>query len=231
MLAALLLAVGIFALDLATPLGFAAWIPYSALVLITLWLPRPAYTPLAAGLSTLLIVLGHFYSPSSIGSALDLPNRLAGVAAIWMLAALCVLRKRAEEKLSAAKENLEQLVRERTKSLQSILTSAGEGIYGSDVEGRATFVNPAAAKMLGWEVSDLLGRSMHAAIHHTRPDGSPHPASECPITWSFRSGTIQTLKGDQFWRKAGIPGHLRRRSGRGRGVVRRMPESGESAAH
>ena len=37
-----------------------------------------------------------------------------------------------------------------------ILDSAGEGIYGIDLEGRTTFVNLAAARMLGWEVEALL---------------------------------------------------------------------------
>ena len=36
-----------------------------------------------------------------------------------------------------------------------ILDSAGEGIYGIDLEGRTTFVNPAAARLLGWEVEEL----------------------------------------------------------------------------
>jgi PAS domain S-box-containing protein len=39
-----------------------------------------------------------------------------------------------------------------------ILNSAGEGICGLDAEGKATFVNPAAAKMTGWEIRELLGR-------------------------------------------------------------------------
>ena len=34
---------------------------------------------------------------------------------------------------------------------ESILRSAGDGIYGFDFEGRTTFVNPAAAEMLGSE--------------------------------------------------------------------------------
>jgi PAS domain-containing protein len=33
---------------------------------------------------------------------------------------------------------------------QLILRCAGEGIYGLDREGLTTFVNPAAAEMLGW---------------------------------------------------------------------------------
>ena len=41
---------------------------------------------------------------------------------------------------------------------QVVLNSAGEGIYGVDGEGRLTFVNPAAAKMFGWEAEAMIGR-------------------------------------------------------------------------
>ena len=33
---------------------------------------------------------------------------------------------------------------------QLILRAAGEGIYGVNAEGKTTFVNPAAERMLGW---------------------------------------------------------------------------------
>ena len=52
-----------------------------------------------------------------------------------------------------------------------ILNAAGEGIYGLDLEGRARFVNPAAAAMTGHRVEELIGRSMHDRVHHSHPDG------------------------------------------------------------
>ena len=38
-----------------------------------------------------------------------------------------------------------------------ILTSAGDGIYGLDLQGRGTFVNPAAIAMTGWTQADVIG--------------------------------------------------------------------------
>jgi PAS domain-containing protein len=55
-----------------------------------------------------------------------------------------------------------------------------EGIYGVDLEGKATFLNPAAARMVGYKPQELLGKPIHAILHHTRADGSPYPARECP---------------------------------------------------
>ncbi|MDE3052066.1 MAG: PAS domain S-box protein, partial [Nitrospirota bacterium] len=53
-----------------------------------------------------------------------------------------------------------------------LLTSAHDGIYGVDLQGRAIFVNPAAARMIGSSTEELVGRHMHAIMHHTKPDGT-----------------------------------------------------------
>ena len=49
-----------------------------------------------------------------------------------------------------------------------ILNFAGEGILGIDLEGKITFVNPAAARMANMAVPELIGRQHHAMVHHTR---------------------------------------------------------------
>ena len=98
-----------------------------------------------------------------------------------------------------AEEELER-IRQRQ---QSILHSAGEGIFGLDLEGKATFVNPAGAEMLGWEVEELIGRSMHDLVHHTKPDGSPYPIDECPIYAALTDGSVHRVTDEVFWRKDG----------------------------
>ncbi len=101
-------------------------------------------------------------------------------------------RKRAEE-------TLRRLVRRH----ELILAAAGEGIYGLDLEGRTTFVNDAAARMLGWDAADMVGKSLHHLIHHTRRNGMPHPAEECPIFRSCRDGVRHRATEDIFWRRDG----------------------------
>jgi PAS domain S-box-containing protein len=84
-----------------------------------------------------------------------------------------------------------------------ILNAAGEGIYGLDLEGRARFVNPAAAAMTGHRVEELLGRSMHELVHHAHGDGTAYPRSECPIYAAFHDGLVRNVADEVFWRKDG----------------------------
>ncbi len=68
--------------------------------------------------------------------------------------------------LERSKDVLEMHVTARTQELQKlqrrnelILNSAGEGICGFDLTGRITFVNPAAARITGWRIEDMLGKT------------------------------------------------------------------------
>lgn len=84
-----------------------------------------------------------------------------------------------------------------------ILNAAGEGIFGLDVKGNHTFVNPAAARLLGYTVEELLGRHSHSLWHHTKPDGSPYPPEECLIYRAYHDGLIHHGEDELFWRKDG----------------------------
>lgn len=88
---------------------------------------------------------------------------------------------------------------------QLILHAAGEGIYGVNAEGKTTFVNPAAERMLGWTAQELLGRSMHAIVHHHHADGSAYAERECPIYAAFRDGKVHRVRDEVFWRRDGLP--------------------------
>lgn len=99
--------------------------------------------------------------------------------------------------------HLEQERKQLGRSLQLLLDSTGEGIYGVDAEERCTFVNKAAATMFGYEPAELLGQSLHALTHHSRADGSPYPEADCPTREVFRSGRSCYVTDDVFWRRNG----------------------------
>jgi len=85
-----------------------------------------------------------------------------------------------------------------------LLESTGEGILGADMEGRCTFCNPAAVRLLGFEdSSEILGKKVHALVHHTHPDGTPFPVEECPGFQANRQGLAVHVDDDVYWRKDG----------------------------
>ena len=100
-----------------------------------------------------------------------------------------------------AEEALEQL----SQKNELILESAGEGIFGLDPEGRVIFVNPAAARMLGYEVEELIGEIHHSKVHHSKKDGTFYPMEKCPIYSAYKEGAVHHGTDEVFWRKDGTP--------------------------
>jgi PAS domain S-box-containing protein len=84
-----------------------------------------------------------------------------------------------------------------------ILESAGEGVYGLDLEGKTTFVNPAAERLTGYSAKEMIGNCQHKLTHHSKPDGSPYSNKECPIYAACRDGKVHTISHEVFWRKDG----------------------------
>ena len=106
---------------------------------------------------------------AQLGEASRLTQRLLlalnGLLALALtLAGLAFVRKTARVQAQTEAE-----VVRRQESLQSLLDSAAEGLYGVDLAGRCTFANRAALKMLGYErEAELLGQPIHALIDATR---------------------------------------------------------------
>ena len=98
-----------------------------------------------------------------------------------------------------AQEALEQLRRR----YELILNSIADGVHGIDLQGRITFENPAAARMLGWDVAELAGLPAHETIHHSWADGIARPKGECPILATVTDAVLRPVKEDVFWRKDG----------------------------
>ncbi|MEQ4598332.1 MAG: sigma 54-interacting transcriptional regulator [Methylobacteriaceae bacterium] len=100
-------------------------------------------------------------------------------------------------------QRMERIFRDIERGNRLILRAAGEGIYGVNADGITTFVNPAAERMLGWASADLVGKDMHATVHHTHAGGAHYPHHDCPIYAAFRDGAVHQVDGEVFWRKDG----------------------------
>jgi diguanylate cyclase (GGDEF)-like protein/PAS domain S-box-containing protein len=101
------------------------------------------------------------------------------------------------------RKKFEEALKLLLRQHEMVLTSAGEGIFGLDLHGNVTFINPAAAHMIGWSTQELVGRPMHDLVHHSKPDETSHPSEECPIYAAFKSGAMHGKDDEVFWRKDG----------------------------
>ncbi len=141
-------------------------------------------------------------------------------------------RRYAEDELLKHRDHLEELVEERAADLKkaneqllgevagrrraieelqqtenkyrTLLQSTDQGIYGVDRENHCIFINRSAAKLLGYEAEEILGRNTHDLLHHTRADGSACPEAGCPICATLQTGHGTRADSEVFWRREGI---------------------------
>lgn len=99
----------------------------------------------------------------------------------------------------------ETVFEEMERHNQLLLDAVGDGIYGVDMNGCATFVNAAAESILGWSQAELNGKNIHDMIHHSHCDGTHYHAHECPIYAAFNDGEVHVIDDEVFWTKQGKP--------------------------
>jgi len=90
-----------------------------------------------------------------------------------------------------------------TRRNEMFLNAAGEGIFGLDLQGAITFINPAAGRMTGWEPSELSGKPASTILRQLRmakPTASQEPHF---LAATYQDGTILIGDADQFKRKDG----------------------------
>ncbi|MDN7240828.1 EAL domain-containing protein [Planococcus sp. N028] len=103
-----------------------------------------------------------FFSEADIQLAQSIADATASTLSnfLYMEKQEVIIEERTSEiriknrELERVVSELETLSRER----ELILNSAGEGIFGLDLEGNITFCNPASESMLGYEKGELIGK-------------------------------------------------------------------------
>ncbi len=119
-----------------------------------------------------------------------------GTAVLLFLGIVTLWETRLNKRLKMAKLQLEL-------RHELILNSVADGIYGVDLSGNSTFVNRAMEKITGWQAEEIIGKNQHKILHHTRADGSRHPAEDCPVYATFRDNSPRFVEDDLFWKKDG----------------------------
>jgi PAS domain S-box-containing protein len=100
-----------------------------------------------------------------------------------------------------AERELERLSRRN----ELILESVGEGIYGINLAGECTFVNPAALEYTGHSRKELMSaaRTMHEILQPHKPDGSDYLFEDSATFATLTDGEIRRVTGEDMVRKDG----------------------------
>ncbi|MCA9483055.1 MAG: PAS domain S-box protein [Nitrospina sp.] len=84
-----------------------------------------------------------------------------------------------------------------------ILEAAGEGIFGVDLKGVVTFINPAGADLLGCIPLEIIGRPQHQLMRPLFLNGTAYTLRENPVHRVCADGEIRFVSGHFFCRKSG----------------------------
>jgi len=142
------------------------------------------------------------------------------------------------------REDLELQVQSRTAELslvlerkQAILESAAEGIFGLDLDGVVTFMNPSAARILGSEQMSLVGRPLHSNIHSATCPDRPLPHGGCRVCGAGLDPAVRNGRGkfNRFDGAGVVPieytsGTIVDERGNAAGVVVTFPDISEQLA-
>lgn len=88
------------------------------------------------------------------------------------------------------------------KKTELILNAVAEGVFGVDLNARATFVNPAAAKMIGRIAEEITGRDIHSVLHPSFPGVATCDVKRCPLLAAIRGERRDAIE-DTFFREQG----------------------------
>lgn len=146
---ATVLAIAIFFVDIALPLGVAGGVPYVAVLLLGLWFKSTRPLLFLAMISSVLTIAGYFFSPGSGFLWVDITNRIVALSAIWVAAVLLTKANAAESQAQTV-----------TNRLAMVLESAVISILTIDAKGTVTSLNPAAEKFFGYRADEVIGRNV-----------------------------------------------------------------------
>jgi PAS domain S-box-containing protein len=97
----------------------------------------------------------------------------------------------------------ESKARDAADYIGAITNGITDGLVALDTAGRATYVNAAAVRLLGWPAEHLIGDVLHELTHYRHPDGTPHRFEDCPIVGACRNGAMAQVASDVFIRHDG----------------------------
>lgn len=120
----------------------------------------------------------------------DAPDRMAALASLSdedVIAALAATSRSRDPWLANV---LASHAQNRVRRKDSILRTMAEGVYSLDLDGRVTYMNPAAERILGWTQSEILGERMHPLIHYEDARREPRDWESCAFQGALAGESI-----------------------------------------
>ncbi|PWI57301.1 PAS domain-containing sensor histidine kinase [Sulfoacidibacillus thermotolerans] len=96
-----------------------------------------------------------------------------------------------------------------SRKQHAILQSAGEGIYGLDLDGRITFCNASALAMTGYTEEEVIGRYTHEVFYYLQDGNMASGEKNCIVSLFAKEELGADFEGVKrcenalFWRKDG----------------------------
>jgi PAS domain S-box-containing protein len=101
-------------------------------------------------------------------------------------------------------DDAEARVRAQLDFTYALTQSVGEGIVATDVDGRLTFLNPAAERLLGWTERSLLGTYAPDVLRVQSADGDVLGAAHCPLVRTLETGQHLVCDDHSFIGRDGV---------------------------
>jgi PAS domain S-box-containing protein len=85
----------------------------------------------------------------------------------------------------------------------TVMSQVADGVYTQDPDGRLTYMNRAACRMLGWSEEELRGKSVHEVIHVSQVQGAGGEPRECALLVEGTDHRLVQVADEAFVRKDG----------------------------
>jgi PAS domain S-box-containing protein len=81
---------------------------------------------------------------------------------------------------------------------RAVADGMGEGLCTTDQQGRLTYMNKAAERLLGWSAASVKGQRLHDLVHAARPGADGCDIDSCPIMRASREAGPVRVEDDLF---------------------------------
>ena len=108
--------------------------------------------------------------------------------------------------LTVERETRRRVAVQQRREVDALLEATDDGVLGMDLDGRCVSLNRAGARLLGYTVSEIRGRDVHATIFHSDREGRAEDRSSSSLLSAAAKGkALESGDGAVLWHRRGIP--------------------------